>query len=158
MSTGPEHKPLHAVDVTMDDVWAVVDFLTPRLESLERAHDGGADEHRAASALAEAVCMFALTIDAEIRGPLTGRVHNPSGRPPAPAPTPTESERIAEERQRLTRIKEYWNQLCAVVEVWRESDGYDLARWQRVSFLDAAAEAEYERLVAEAGLRPRRRS
>ena len=128
MSTDPEHRPPHAVDITMDDVWAVLDFLTPRLESQERAHGSGTDEHRAASALDEAVCMFALIIEAEIRGPLTGRVRNPSGRPPAPAPTPTESERIAKEGLRLTRIKEYWNQLCAVVEMWRESDGYDLAR------------------------------
>jgi hypothetical protein len=153
MSTGPEHKPPHAVDVTMDDARAVLAFLTPRLESQERAHASGTDEHRAASALSEAVCVFALIIEAEIRDPLAGRVRAPSGRPPAPAPTPTESERIAKERLRLTRIKEYWNHLCAVVEMWRESDGYDLARWQRVSFLDAAAEAEYQRLAAEAGRR-----
>ena len=66
---------------------------------------------------------------------------------------PNESERIAKEERRPTRIKGYWIQLCAVVEVWRESDGYDLVRWQRVSFLDAAAEAAYQRPVAEAGLR-----
>ncbi|MGX9886005.1 hypothetical protein [Streptomyces sp. NPDC002276] len=153
MSTDPERKALLATDVTINDVWAIYDFLVPRLESLERTHGADTDEHRTASALNEAVAIFALAIEAEIRGPLTGRARNPSGKPPAPAPVPTESERITEEKQRLTRIKEYWNQLCAVVEVWRESDGYDLARWQRVSFLDAVAESEYRRRVTEAGFR-----
>ncbi|WP_406461081.1 hypothetical protein OH768_39515 [Streptomyces sp. NBC_01622] len=50
-------------------------------------------------------------------------------------------------------IREYWNQLCGIVRVWHESEGYDPVRWRQAGFLDPAAEAEYQRYVAEAGLR-----
>ncbi|WP_031152549.1 hypothetical protein [Streptomyces xanthophaeus] len=36
-----------------------------------------------------------------------------------------------------------------------DCEGYDHARWHRVAFPDAAAEAEYERSVTELGLRRR---
>lgn len=153
MSTDPEHKPLLATGITVDDAWAVYDFLVPRLESVQRAHGDGTEEHRTAAALAEAVSALVLEIEREIRGPMRPRLATSSARPPAPAPAPTESERIAGEKQRLTMIREYWNQLYGIVQIWRESDGYDRARWQQVSFLDAAAEAGYQRHVAEAGLR-----
>ncbi|WP_416974767.1 hypothetical protein [Streptomyces sp. 4F14] len=65
----------------------------------------------------------------------------------------TEAERLADEKQRLGRVAEYWNHLCGALRPWRESEGYDLARWHRVTFLDAAAEAEYRRRADEAGLR-----
>ncbi|MFE2418008.1 hypothetical protein [Streptomyces hokutonensis] len=153
MSTDPEHKPLRATDITMDDAWAIHDFLVPRLESLQRAHGDATEEHRTAAALAEAVSALILLIEREIRGPMRPRLAQSSARPPAHAPAPTESERIAKEKQRLTMTREYWNQLHGIVQIWRESDGYDQARWQLVSFLDAAAEAEYQRHVTEAGLR-----
>jgi hypothetical protein len=153
MSTDPEHKPLHAVDITMDDAWAIHDFLVPRLDSLQRAHGDGTEEHRTAAALAEAVSVLVLEIEQGIRGPKRPRIAKSSARPPAPVPAPTESERIAKEKQRLGTIREYWNQLCGIVHIWHESDGYDRARWRQVSFLDAAAEAEYQRRVAEVGLR-----
>ncbi|MEV0477465.1 hypothetical protein [Streptomyces prunicolor] len=75
---------------------------------------------------------------------------DPSARPPAPAPAPTESERIAKEKRRLGMIREYWNQLCGIVHVRRENDGYDIARWQQATYLDASAEAEHHRYRAEA--------
>jgi len=153
MTTDPEHKPLRATDITMDDAWAVYDFLVPRLESLQRAHGDGTEEHRTAAALGEAVSALILLIEREIRGPMRPRPAKSSARPPAPVPAPTESERIAEEKQRLSMTREYWNQLHGIVQIWRESDGYDRARWRQVSFLDAAAETEYQRHVTEAGLR-----
>lgn len=91
-----------------------------------------------------------LGIESEIRGPKIVRLADPSARPLAPAPAPTESERIAKEKRRLGMIREYWNQLCGIVDIWRGSDGYDLARWQQATFLDASAEAEYHRYRAEA--------
>ncbi|MFG2371437.1 hypothetical protein ACGFY9_08165 [Streptomyces sp. NPDC048504] len=153
MSTDPEHKPLHAVDITLDDAWAIYDFLVPRLESLQRSHGDGTEEHRTAAALAEAVSALVLEIEREIRGPVRPRLATSSARPPAPVPAPTESERIAKEKQRLGTIRECWNQLCGIVHIWHDSDGYDRARWRQVSFLDAAAEVEYQRYVAEACLR-----
>ncbi|MGW1091090.1 hypothetical protein ACWD4L_33570 [Streptomyces sp. NPDC002596] len=153
MSTDPERTLHHAVDITADDAWAIIDFLTPRLESLERVHDDGTEEHRTAAALAEAVSALVLAIESEIRGPRRGRLRNRPAPPPAPSPSPTEDERIAEKKRRLTVIAEYWNQLCGIVRPWRESEGYDRARWHPVTFLDTAAEAEYHRRVTEAGLR-----
>ncbi|MFE3269919.1 hypothetical protein [Streptomyces sp. NPDC059215] len=150
MTTDPELTLHHAVDVTVEDAWAILEFLAPRLESLERAHDGDTEEHRTAAALAEAMSALVLALESEICGPNRGRLRNRSAPPPA---SPTEDERIAREKRRLTVIAEYWNQLCGIVYAWRESDGYDRARWHRVTFLDTAAEAEYHRLVVEAGLR-----
>ncbi|MBK3566854.1 hypothetical protein [Streptomyces sp. MBT62] len=153
MSTDPGREPLFAADIKMDDAWAIYDFLVPRLESLQRAHGDGTEERRTAEALAEAISVLVLEIEREIRGPMRPRLAKSSARPPAPAPAPTESERIAREKQRLTMIREYWNQLHAIVQVWRDSEGYDRVRWRQVGFLDAAAEAEYRRYVTEAGLR-----
>jgi hypothetical protein len=99
------------------------------------------------------VSALVLAIESEIRGPCKGRYRNRSTPPPDPGPSPTVDERITEKKRRLTMIAEYWNQLCGIVHPWRESDGYDRARWHRVAFLDAAAEAEYRQRVAEAGLR-----
>lgn len=73
------------------------------------------------------------------------RIADPSARPLTPAPASAESERIAKEKRRLGMIREYWNQLCGIVHTWRGSDGYDQARWQQATFLDASAEAEYHR-------------
>ncbi|MFD7409920.1 hypothetical protein ACFV7R_46815 [Streptomyces sp. NPDC059866] len=153
MTTDPEPTLHHAVDVTVEDAWAILEFLAPRLESLERAHDGDTEEHRTAAALAEAMSALVLALESEIRGPNRGRLRNRSAPPPTPVPSPTEDERIAKKKRRLTMIAEYWNQLCGIVHPWRESDGYDRARWHPVTFLDTAAEAEYHRRVAEAGLR-----
>ncbi|MGW4198439.1 hypothetical protein [Streptomyces sp. NPDC005004] len=153
MSTDPERTLHHALDVTADDAWAIMDFLMPRLKSLERLHEGDTEEHRTAAALAEAVAVLVLALVSEILGPPRGRCRDRSAPALAPSPPPTEDERLAKEKRRLTMIAEYWNQLCGIVRPWRESDGYDRARWHRVTFLDAAAEAEYHRLAAEAGLR-----
>ncbi|MFI5681737.1 hypothetical protein [Streptomyces cellulosae] len=153
MTTDPEPTLHHAVDVTMEDAWAILDFLAPRLESLERAHDGDTEEHRAAAALAEAMSTLVLALESEIRGSNGGRPSNRSATPPTPVASPTEDERIAKNKRRLTMIAAYWNQLCGIVHPWRESGGYDRARWRPVTFLDTAAEAEYHRRVAEAGLR-----
>lgn len=154
MTTDREPTLHYAVDVTVDDAWAILEFLAPRLDLLERAHEGDTEEHRAAAALAEAVSALVLALESAIRSPNRVRLRNRStSPPPAPGPLPTEDERIAKEKRRLAMIAEYWNQLCGIVYVWRESDGYDRARWHQVTFLDTAAEAEYHRLAAEAGLR-----
>jgi hypothetical protein len=153
MTNDPQQTLHHAVDVTVDDAWAILEFLAPRLESLEHAHDGDTEEHRAAAALSEAVSALVLALESAIRGPNRGRLRRRATPPPAPSPPPTEDERIAREMRRLTMIAEHWNQLCGIVCAWRESDGYDRARWHQVTFLDPAAEARYHRLAAEAGLR-----
>lgn len=157
MSTDPERTLHHAVDVTADDVWAIADFLTPRLEALERTHHDDTEEHRTAAALAEAVSALVMALDAQILGPPRGRIRNRPAAPPAASTTLTTDEWLAAEKQRLTVITECWNQLCGILHPWRECDGYDRARWHRVTFLDAAAEAEYHRLVDEAGLRRAKR-
>ncbi|MFF3987959.1 hypothetical protein ACFY0B_25615 [Streptomyces sp. NPDC001797] len=153
MSSDPERTLHYAVDVTVDDAWAIIDFLTPRLESLERTYDGGTEEHRTAAALGEAMSVLFLALELEIRGPGVRRHRHRSAAPPAIGPSPTEDERIVEKKRRLTRIAEYWNQLCGIVRPWSESKGYDRARWHPVTFLDMAAEDEHHRRVTEAGLR-----
>ncbi|MFG2133033.1 hypothetical protein ACGFNV_35285 [Streptomyces sp. NPDC048751] len=45
----------------------------PRLDSLERVHDGGTEENRTAAALNEAVSAIVLALESENRGPNRGR-------------------------------------------------------------------------------------
>jgi hypothetical protein len=106
VSTDPERTLHHAVDVTAEDAWAIMDFLTPRLESPERAHDGGTKEHRTGAALAEAVSTLVLALESEIRGRRRGRYRQRTALPPAPSPSLTEGERIAEKKRLLTVIAE----------------------------------------------------
>lgn len=144
------------MDVTSDDVWSVMDFPMPRLEALAGAHHVDIEEHRAASALIEAMAFLALTIDGQILRPakrprllLAG--HAAASRSPADRGGTARLGRSSGS----PRSRGDWNQLCAIVGPWSESDGYDRSRWHELSFRDAAQEAEYERRVAEHGLRRR---
>ncbi|MGW2618462.1 hypothetical protein [Streptomyces sp. NPDC001500] len=89
MTTDPQQTLHHAVDVTVDvtvdDAWAILEFLVPRLESLEHAHDGDTEEHRAAVALAEAVCALVWALESAIRGPRRGVPANARHRRRLPA-------------------------------------------------------------------------
>lgn len=69
MTTDPQQAPHHAVDVTVDDAWAIVGFPVPRLESLAHAHDGDTEEHRAAAALTEAVSALVPALESGGRVP-----------------------------------------------------------------------------------------
>ncbi|MFD7628929.1 hypothetical protein ACFV7Q_23330 [Streptomyces sp. NPDC059851] len=135
--------PRYATDITADDAWAICDFVMPRMEALERLHCSGSEEHRTAGALAEAVSGLVLRLEAEI---------SRSGRRPSVAPGWTPERVRTEEQRRLGRVQEYWNDVCALVRIWQGAEGHDEVRWQRVSFLDPAGEAEYDRLRAEHGI------
>ncbi|MDT0319291.1 hypothetical protein [Streptomyces millisiae] len=144
----------HASDVTVDDVWAIADFLLPRLDSLQRIHDAATEEHRIAVGLAEVTSVLTLALESEILGAARVLGRGRSASLPGPCPSPAEDERHSQRKLRLTRIQGYWNQLCGIVHPWCESEGYDHARWHKVTFRDMAEEAEYRRLATETGLRP----
>ncbi|MFJ4320677.1 hypothetical protein ACIP46_36155 [Streptomyces lavendulae] len=150
-SSTPERTLRHTVDVTADDAWAVMEFLMPRLEALERAHGGGTEEYRTAGALAQIMSGLVLKLDAEILGPSRAPYRGRSAPPSAPALT--EDEARAEAKRRLNQIRESWNDLCEIVRPWRETKDYAQARWHKVAFHDPHDEAEYNRRCAELGLR-----
>ncbi|MEU3516251.1 hypothetical protein ABZ770_13340 [Streptomyces sp. NPDC006654] len=102
MSTDPQQTLHHAVDVTVNDAWAVIDFLVPRLEALERDHAGGTEEHRTATALSEAVSVLVMLLESEIRGRADRReeaaAHQDRGvlEPALRHPSPLYHHRVAE--------------------------------------------------------------
>ncbi|MGW6860616.1 hypothetical protein [Streptomyces xanthophaeus] len=153
----PRRTLRHADAVTEDDTWAVHAFLMPRLEAQEAAHAPGTEEHRTAGAFIQVLSTLILLLQADIRAPSRkagrGGRRRTNRHPVRVWAPPTEAELRAREERRLERIRENWSMLCESLRPWRDCEGYDHARWHRVAFPDAAAEAEYERRVTELGLR-----
>ncbi|WP_405435066.1 hypothetical protein OG373_41000 [Streptomyces avidinii] len=154
----PERTLHHASDITEDDAWAIFEFLMPRLEAQEAAHGAETEEHRTAGALAQVMSGLVLQLEWDIRAPFWKPYRNRSG------PTtvlvwapPPEAELRAQDEQRLDRIRDTWNTLCEALRSWHDSEGYDVARWHKVDFRDAAAAALYEQRVSDLGLRREKR-
>ncbi|MFF4448736.1 hypothetical protein [Streptomyces sp. NPDC001502] len=150
----PERMLHHASDITEDDAWAIFEFLMPRLEAQEAAHGAEAEEHRTAGALARVMSRLVLQLEWDIRAPFRKPYRSRSGPMEVLvwAP-PSEAELCTQDEQRLDRIRDTWNTLCEALRSWHDSDGYDVARWHKVDFRDAAAAAQYEQSVADLGLR-----
>jgi hypothetical protein len=108
---------LHASDVTPGDVDALAAFLRARLDDLRHVHTYDSADYLPARALETAVFNLLYNMRQVFE------VDDGS-------------------QQMLRARRRHWNQLCQVMAPWRETEGYDTARWQEVNYIDPQEAAE----------------
>lgn len=138
--------PRYADELTTDIVWEIGDFLLPRLERAASTHPADSEEGITAAALAEAVATLVLTLEGAINGGTPGRVRVRVGIPPTP-PLPEDERRVRGE-ERLERLRDDWNHLCALAGYWHSAPGYQGSRWCQLNFRDAVHERWYDQQLS----------
>lgn len=108
----PLLAPPYVVDITRADVDALDTFMTAQTHELRLAHRYD-----------PAVCRVTFGLDAAVNRVLfdlrrTFEVNDGT-------------------LELLHTRKRHWNELCRITAGWRETKGYDTARWKQVFFLDA---------------------
>ncbi|WP_328380617.1 hypothetical protein OHB13_38040 (plasmid) [Streptomyces sp. NBC_00440] len=114
----------YAVDVTLADVDAMCAFLTKQISGTMCSPDSSPAERRFAKAL------DAATFSAFYAAQKVFDVDDGSA-------------------LMLHARKERWNELCRVLEQWQDFEGYDTARWQRVTHIDEQQAVKQEAYRAE---------
>ncbi|MFF6903327.1 hypothetical protein [Streptomyces hydrogenans] len=112
------------VDVTLNDVEAIVDFLRQRMPDDGVAHT--VQSYRTHYALSLVISAFRKHIREELSDEAIAHA----------------LENFSWEVDRAYKIKRYWNDLVGIARFWDEDEGYDSERWVRREVLDAEKDEE----------------
>ncbi|MFF4179607.1 hypothetical protein [Streptomyces sp. NPDC001750] len=123
-STPAAEAVQYASDVTLADVDAMWSFLEERTSGLLLRHDSGSAERRIAKAL-DAAAFHHFYAAQKVFDVDDGS-----------------AEMLRARQQR-------WNELCRILAPWRDTEGYDTARWQQVRHCDERHASEMAAYEAE---------